>query len=72
MAKKIAEDIKKDLEEMREKARTQGGEEKEAEMVAKARAKNNEGSWRRYGEWRGQAKARSEETKRLEKKLEDL
>ena len=40
--------------------------------IAKARAENNEGNWRMYGEWRGQIQARSEEAKRLEKKLEDL
>ena len=40
------------------------------EMVA--RAENNEEHWRRYGERRGQAQAKSEEIQKLEKKLEDL
>ena len=63
--KKIAENLEKDLEKTQEEARTQG-EEKDAEMIAKARAENNEGSWRMYGGWRGQIQARSEEAKRLE------
>ena len=54
MAKKMrVDEMEKDLEKMREKTMTQGNEEKEAEMVAKARAENNEKSWRRYGEWKG-------------------
>ena len=69
--KKIAEDMQKDLEKIKEEARTQG-EEKEAEMIAKAKAENNEESWRMYGEWRGQIQARSEEATRLIKKFEDL
>ena len=52
---KIAEDMQKDLEKIKEEARTQG-EEKEAEMIAKAKAENNEESWRMYGEWRGRSR----------------
>ena len=68
--RKMAAEMEVEIEKIKDAIRQ--GEEKEAEMIAKAREENNELSWRTYGEWREQIRARNEEAKRLEEKLEYL
>ena len=68
--KKIKAEMQQEIEQLKEQVRKEEAEEED--KISKARAENNEASWSQYGEWRGGLQAKREETKRLEKKSEDL
>ena len=64
--KKVVEDMKVEIEKIKEEVKREEG--REEENVSKARAENNQEAWSRYGEWKGLLQAKREEAKKLEKK----
>ena len=67
---KIAEDIKAEIEKLKDEVQREEAEEDE--QINEARTGNNEVSSNTFGQWKGQVQAKREEVNKLEKKWEYL